>query len=140
MRGSSLFFSIALLLAAACTPPAATVPATEPVTAPGTSGLRLTAQPGGDRVTLTLTNGTSSPVGYNLCSSALERRSGGTWTLVETDEICTMELRTLQPGASATFNKRWPSNAGSGEFRYVTRVESPLSGSGVHVATDPFAR
>jgi hypothetical protein len=100
--------------------------------------VRLAVELVGDTNRLTLTNGTATPLGYNLCHSILQRRDGGSWTDVRTDEVCTMELRTLQPGASATIDKRWPSNAGAGEYRYRTRVELPHGGSGTEVVTSTF--
>ena len=57
---------------------------------------------------------------------------------VETGEICTMELRTLNPGHDATFEKRLPSPLAAGDYRYVTGVESPLGGSRVVLETNPF--
>jgi hypothetical protein len=91
----------------------------------------------GQRVMLTLRNGSAVPVLYNLCSSGLQRQAGGAWEPVRTDEVCTMELRTLEPGSSATFEKTLPSDAGSGQFRYVTNVES--EGQRVVVTSNPFA-
>src|SRR6185295_1914197 len=49
-------------------------------------------------ILLTLRNSSAQPAGYNLCSSALERRIDDTWTRVPTDEICTMEIRRLASG------------------------------------------
>lgn len=112
-----------LLLAAACAP----VQTAPPPADSTTDGVRLTASPEGARtVRLILDNGTRSPIGYNLCHSQLQRNAGGSWTGVETDEVCTMELRTLNPGFDATFDKTLPPALPAGEYRYVTRVESPL--------------
>lgn len=71
---------------------------------------------------LTLRNGSTTPVLYNLCSSALQR--GPSWEPVETGDICTMELRTLQPGDSATFEKTLPPDLSPGGYRYVTNVDT----------------
>lgn len=87
---------------------------------------------------LTLDNGERNPVGYNLCTSTLERRAGTTWTVVRTDEVCTMQLATLNPGADATFQKSLPPNVPAGEYRYVTSVESPLGTAQRSVASKPF--
>ena len=107
------------------------------MTAANANVVTLTAARTGTQVTLTLRNGSPVPVLYNLCSSALQRRSGATWEAVPTDEICTMELRTLESGNSATFEKTLPSTAGPGEYRYVTNVES--EGERVIVTSNPFA-
>lgn len=89
-------------------------------------------------VRLTLDNGSRETIGYNLCNSQLQRRSGSDWTLVPTDDICTMELRSLRPGADATFEKRLPARLASGEYRYVTRVESPAGTPPAVVTSAPF--
>ena len=124
-----LTFLAACLLAIACAPVASTQ-----------RDVTLTAASSAARtVTLTLTNHSSSPVGYNLCTSGLQRRQGGQWVNVPTDEVCTMEIRSLAPGQSATFEKTPPQNAGAGEYRYVTGVEVPLSGSRVTVESNPFS-
>jgi hypothetical protein len=85
------------------------------------NGVTLTAARTGSKVLLTLRNDSASPVGYNLCSSALQR--GPAWEPVETGDVCTMEIRTLQPGDSATFEKTLPSDLPAGEYRYVTNID-----------------
>jgi len=89
-------------------------------------------------ILLTLRNGSPQPAGYNLCSSALERRNDDTWTKVPTDEICTMEIRRLASGKTATFEKHPSPSLPAGEYRYTTRVESPVGGKGVVIASDTF--
>lgn len=91
-----------------------------------------------EMVRLTLRNGTASPVGYNLCSSVLEHETGTTWSQVRTGEVCTMELRTLAPGDSATFDKRLPADLPAGDYRYLTSVESPLGTAQAGIASDSF--
>jgi hypothetical protein len=124
-----------VLFAAACAPAASSPQAEAASAAP----VALTAQvtsPGAVRITLR--NDSSGQVGYNLCSSTLQRRDGATWTAVPADEMCTMQLNTLDPGKSATFDKRLPQDAGAGEYRYVTSVESPLGTPMVEIASNPF--
>ena len=89
-------------------------------------------------IRLALDNGASQPIGYNLCHSELQRRSGTDWVRVETGEVCTMELRTLNPGHDATFEKDLPASLSAGDYRYVTSVEKPLGGPSILVATAPF--
>lgn len=93
---------------------------------------------GGGTIRLALDNGSTDPIGYNLCTSGLQRRSGSEWTPVETGEVCTMELRTLNPGHDATFEKSLPSGLEAGEYRYVTGIEKPVGGERISVATEPF--
>ena len=59
---------------------------------------------------------------------------------METGDICTMELRTLNPGADATLEKQLPASLPSGEYRYVTNVESPLGSAQTGVASNAFTR
>jgi predicted carbohydrate-binding protein with CBM5 and CBM33 domain len=94
----------------------------------------LTAARTGQRVLLTLRNGSATPVSYNLCSSTLQR--GLSWEAVETDEVCTMELRTLEPGGTATFEKTLPSELRSGEYRYVTNAGA--ENKSMMVESNPF--
>lgn len=122
-------FLLAALLVAACAPVTSTSP------------IRLGAEPvAPDTIRLTLDNGTTSPIGYNLCASGLQQRSGSNWEPYHTDDVCTMELRTLNPGADATYEKRLPANLPGGEYRYVTSVESPLGGSQVTLDSNTFSR
>ena len=55
---------------------------------------------------------------------------------METGDICTMEIRTLRNGESATFDKTLPDDVMSGQYRYTTNVD--WDGKAVVVASDPF--
>jgi hypothetical protein len=90
----------------------------------------------GQTVKLTLSNESGGPIGYNLCTSALQRHTAGKWAAVETGDICTMEIRTLQNGSTATFDKTLPDDTVSGEYRYAANVDS--NGTPIAVASDPF--
>lgn len=96
----------------------------------------------GDSVTLTLTNRSNAPAGYNLCTSSLARRTAGTWQEVESDRVCTMELRSLEPEGQAAFSLRLPDSLRAGEYRFQARVESPFEAGEadgtIEVATEPF--
>lgn len=92
----------------------------------------------GDRVELVLGNGTSGTVGYNLCTSALERRAGGGWEAVPSERVCTMELRTLDPGGEDRYSLELPAGLDPGEYRFTTAVEDLDAGSRTDVASDPF--
>lgn len=104
------------------------------MSATGSADVTLSAARMGDRVMLTLRNGSAVSVSYNLCSSALQR--GPSWEPVQTGDICTMELRTLPPGDSATFEKTLPSDLAPGEYRYVTNVDA--DGTRSVAASNPF--
>lgn len=126
-----------LLFLVACAPIQNTPP---PIDSSSASAVRFSVErvsPGVMR--LALDNGEPHQIGYNLCPAALQRRSGTTWTPVDTDEVCTMQLLMLNPGRDATLEKRLPANLPAGEYRYVTSVESPLGTPQVGIATDPFS-
>jgi hypothetical protein len=125
---------ILILLLAGCAPMQTTTPA-----APSTvDGVRFAATNEAGKVLLMLDNGTRQPIGYNLCSSQLQKRDGTGWSDVATDDVCTMELRTLNPGFDATFEKRLPASLAAGEYRYVTRIESPVGTPPGPIASNGF--
>jgi hypothetical protein len=101
--------------------------------------LRAAADPGrAGGITLTLHNDSNQSIGYNLCSSSLEQRSGESWTAVREDRACTMELRTLEPGAQTTESMMLPPGTSSGEFRYTTSIEFMEAGERVTVSSNPI--
>lgn len=93
--------------------------------------------PGGE-VQLALTNNTTQPVGYNLCTAALAREVGNEWEPVPADRVCTMELRTLDPGESASFRITLPPDLPGGVYRFETNVELLSEGTREEVATTVF--
>jgi hypothetical protein len=126
------------VLAAVLTLPAC-APVPPPSPAAAVSGVVLTAEPAGaGTVRLILDNGARDPIGYNLCASTLQRHDGLRWSPIRTDEVCTMELRILEPGRSATFDKTIPAGLSPGEYRYVTSVEDPLGGAQRTLASGSF--
>jgi hypothetical protein len=133
---------LSLLLASiitACAPVAST-PQPTPPSAPSTARLFFTAERvASGTIRLALDNGEPHQVGYNLCNSDLERRTSSGWERVPTDDVCTMQWLTLNPGHDATFEKRLPTLLPAGDYRYVTGIESPLGSPRVKVATDPFS-
>jgi hypothetical protein len=104
-----------------------------------TDELRLTVSPdpasAGQMVTLTLHNGTAEEIGYNLCTSGLQREVDGSWQQVPEDRICTMELRLLPPGEEAIFPLELPATP-AGTYRYVNRLERGAAMQDVH--GEPF--
>lgn len=106
------------------------------MTAAGANGVTLTAAKSGEKVRLTLLNESGSAVGYNLCSSSLQRSSGATWENVPTDQMCTREIRQLENGGSATFEQTLPSGLSAGEYRYATTLYGDNESS--QVASNPF--
>jgi hypothetical protein len=85
-------------------------------------------EPGSTPVRLVLSNGSTGDLGYNLCFHTLERRTGDAWAPVNQLTVCTAELRTLVPGAQATFDTNLPPALEPGTYRY--RVALHLPGQG----------
>jgi hypothetical protein len=92
----------------------------------------------GDSVSLTLHNGAADAIGYNLCTSTLERRTGDGWEAVPDDRVCTMELRMLDPGQRADFPLQLQPALTAGAYRFSTRIEWMASGTSDVVRTDEF--
>lgn len=92
----------------------------------------------GATVELVLANETSGSIGYNLCTSSLERRTSGGWAGVQTDRVCTMELRTLAAGETARYPYDLPTDLPEGEFRFLTTVELMDEGGRQTVWSEPF--
>lgn len=128
-------FTLLVALFVACAPVAAPVPDPEPSIA----GVRFEATSTSGEVVLTLHNGTDAPIGFNLCSSRLERREGTVWTHIPTGEMCTMEIRSLPAGETARFEKTLPAKLAGGVYRYTTIVDLP-NDERLVLATEPFSR
>jgi hypothetical protein len=90
-------------------------------------GLSLTTEPAvataGQPVTLKLNNQTAWPVGYNLCTSLLEREADGRWEAIREERVCTMELRMLAPGSAAEEQIDLPAPLEPGNYRFSANVE-----------------
>lgn len=136
MRRLAISVTLVSLLAAGCVRPPDVDSTTTPASVPAVS---LAAERSGDAVRLTLTNRSNAPVGYNLCSSALLRRDAGGWTVVPTDLVCTMEIRSLRPGASDSFPYPVPSGLTPGEYAWRARVEVPAGGERRDVVSNPVS-
>ena len=116
-------------------PPSNGQPSLEP-----SGDVQLSASPSrttaGSTVTLTLTNSASFTVGYNLCTSAIETADGSN---VPLDRVCTMELRTLQPGRSANYSFELPGNLADGRYRFSTSAEKMDGGARAVVKSNIFS-
>jgi hypothetical protein len=95
------------------------------------------ASPGAD-VSLILENEAAQAVGYNLCTSTLEHRTGDGWEAVPADRVCTMELRMLEPGQRADFRLQLQPELMAGTYRFSTRIEWMDAATGDVVSTDEF--
>lgn len=92
----------------------------------------------GDTATVTLRNNLDEPLGYNLCFSSRELRTGGSWRRIAPLRACTAELRSLAPGAQAVLKEPVTGEWEPGEYRMVTTVERMRSGVRGEVVTPPF--
>ena len=86
-------------------------------------------------VTLTLRNGSEEQLGYNLCTSSLQTAAG---CEVPTGRVCTMELRTLEPGRTATYRYELPVNVAQGSYRFAAQVTWMKSNRTSRVRSNPF--
>jgi hypothetical protein len=129
-----MLYLSAIVVLAACTTSAGSGDSASDVT--------LAVEPGaasaGDSVTLVLANESASVIGYNLCTSSLERQSNGTWQPVPSDRVCTMELRSLETGAQARYPLSLPDGLEAGEYRYRTTVELMATGDRREVESEVF--
>lgn len=89
----------------------------------------------GATMTLTLANGSSEQIGYNLCASDLQTSAGRP---VPTGLVCTMELRTLEPGRDVDYRYQLPVNMVAGSYRFATQVEWMQSGRRSGVRSNSF--
>ena len=95
--------------------------------------------PGGE-VTIRLRNATQRQYGYNLCNSQVQRLQGASWVQFQAAaEICTMELRMLQPGGEATFAFRLQQNIPAGQYRVQTSVEDQAANQSQVLTSNTFA-
>lgn len=92
----------------------------------------------GSTVTLVLTNRSTAEVGYNLCSSSLERLENGVWASVPSDRVCTMELRILPPGEEVSYPLELPEGLPTGDYRFVTSAEMMEAGERGPVRSQTF--
>lgn len=105
-------------------------------------GVTLRVEPNtvsaGDSVTLVLANGSPGEIGYNLCSSGLERQVGSEWQTVPSDRVCTMELRILPPGEEARYPLDTSAQLAPGEYRFVTNIDMIDGGGPGGIRSAPF--
>jgi hypothetical protein len=92
----------------------------------------------GSTVQLVLSNGSAGAVGYNLCSSGLERRTADVWQPVPSDRVCTMELRLLPPGEQVSYPIDLPPGLAAGEYRFVTNLEYQATATSGVVRSEGF--
>ena len=92
----------------------------------------------GDTATIVLRNGSGQALGYNLCFSARELRTGASWKRFSPLRVCTMELRILPPGAETQLREPITAEWERGEYRMVTTVERMGSGDRGEIFTPLF--
>lgn len=109
-------------------------------TAPDAARFRVeeTIYAPGATVSATLVNLSSRPLGFSFCNARLQRRNGSSWqTVDEALMICTLELRMLSPGGSATYTRQLPEDLATGVYRLQAFVGR--DGPGEPISTQGFA-
>ena len=136
----ALAVALLALTTFACSSDSARLP-TQPEIPPPEAGVSLAAEAAaGNAVSLTLRNRSDGSIGYNLCSSAIERRtSGGEWTSAGIERHpCTLELRFLAAQQDATFRLELPEPLAAGEYRARTNIERMASGDSARITSNTF--
>lgn len=80
-------------------------------------------------MTLTLANPTSNSYTYNACSRILERESGGAWTLVQEQRMCTMIAHLLGPRSNRTEITELSGGLEPGRYRVVIALTEEAPGT-----------
>lgn len=93
-----------------------------------------------DEIVSQLVNASEHDVGYNLCTSALERRTGGGWAVVRRspERPCILPLYILRPGQTTTYREPASAVPQPGTYRLRAQVEAPLNNGTRHITTPPF--
>lgn len=99
-----------------------------------------TAYARNDEIVSQLVNTSERDVGYNLCTSALERRTGSGWVVVRRnpDHPCILPLYILRPGQTASYRELASVVPSAGTYRLRAHVETPLNNGMRHITTNPF--
>lgn len=95
-----------------------------------------------DPVTLTIVNGTGSQYFYNPCTRVLERESGGSWSEVREERMCTMIAHVLDARATRTESTDLGESLTAGRYRMAVQFteEAPAGqqSRSVRAVTAPF--
>lgn len=75
-----------------------------------------------DAVTLRLVNASNGSVGYNLCSSSLQRETASGWVSAERGRACLSIEYGLRPRTQATELRTLPADLPAGRYRITTQV------------------
>jgi len=108
-----------------------------------TLSLDKTAYAPGAAVVMTINSQRADTLGYNQCSDrSVERETASGWVEhPEPDRMCTMELRLLKPGETATAQTNVPADVTAGTYRIVLRLRperADAPGTPVTAVSAPF--
>ena len=92
----------------------------------------------GETAKIVLRNETDATIGYNLCTSSRELRSGGEWKRYAPLRVCTAAFYNLAPGAETAFEEPITEEWQPGEYRMVTMVNLPARNTHGEVFTPTF--
>jgi hypothetical protein len=92
-----------------------------------------------DTLDARLVNESSAAIGYNLCTSWRERRTGDTWERIDPLRMCTSELRTLGTGETATWREPVDPYWGTAEYRLSVSIWPEGADAATVVSSAPFS-
>jgi hypothetical protein len=131
---------LAAALLQACAPASAPITPAPPAGPRASLSTDLPSYGPGAEVRLRLANPGPGAIGYNLCRSRLEQFTQQRWTeLRPLAEVCTAELRSLQPRQEAAYVFRLDAATPAGQYRVSTRIEDMAAGRGTEITSNTFA-
>ena len=92
----------------------------------------------GETAKIVLRNETDGTIGYNLCVSARELRSGSEWKRYDPLRVCTAAFFNLAPGAETVLDEPITYEWQPGEYRMVTTINMPARNAHGEVFTPSF--
>ena len=92
----------------------------------------------GETAKVVLRNQTDAAIGYNLCTTSRELRSGSEWKRYAPLRVCTAAFYNLAPGAEAVLDEPVTAEWQPGEYRLVTMVNLPAKNTHGEVFTPVF--
>lgn len=108
---------------------------------PGTGPLAITLQaiPARDgSIMLNLRNSSGKTVGYNLCTSTLERNRAGVWEATGSERVCTLQIRNIAHGQSESYPYVPQPRLAPGEYRAITLIDVAGRQRGHQVTSESF--
>ena len=142
MRALILLSALTLLQAGCHSPTAPDLEGSPALRAEDAAGVVFRAERNeyrvGESAKIVLRNQTDATIGYNLCTSSRDLRSGGEWKRYAPLRVCTAAFYNLAPGAETVLDEPLTAEWQPGEYRMVTTVNLPARGTHGEVFTPTF--